>query len=78
MATAAVQHAPGNTLDQVVGALVQDNKIPKKHNVETQLHYYDDPGDGTPPTPFYIGYSLNTNRVAYFELTIEYKKVRQP
>jgi len=25
------------------------------HDVETTLKYYDDPGDGTPPTPVVIG-----------------------
>jgi hypothetical protein len=55
MATAAVQHAPGNTLDQVVEPLVQENNKPAKHDVATELFYYDDPGDGTPPAPSYVG-----------------------
>jgi len=55
MATAAVQHAPGNTLDQVVEPLAQENNKPAKHDVATELFYYDDPGDGTPPAPFYVG-----------------------
>jgi len=25
------------------------------HDVVAPLNYYDDPGDGTPPTPVYIG-----------------------
>ena len=25
------------------------------HDVKTSLNYYDDPGDGTPPTPIVIG-----------------------
>ncbi|KAF2815512.1 7alpha-cephem-methoxylase P8 chain related protein [Mytilinidion resinicola] len=54
MATAAVQHSPGNTLDQVVEPLARETK-PAKHDVPTELYYYDDPGDGTPPTPSYVG-----------------------
>lgn len=55
MATAAVQQqAPGNKLDQVIEPLAQQNKI-TKNDVETELHYYDDPGDGTPPAPSYVG-----------------------
>lgn len=54
MATAAVQHAPGNTLDQVVEPLAQESK-PAKHDVATELNYYQDPGDGSLPAPFYVG-----------------------
>jgi hypothetical protein len=54
MATAAVQHAPGNALGQVVEPLAQENK-PAKHDVPTELYYYKDPGDGTPPAPSYVG-----------------------
>lgn len=54
MATAAVQHAPSNTLDQVIEPLAQEKKIPK-HDVVTELNYYQDPGDGSLPAPFYIG-----------------------
>jgi hypothetical protein len=54
MATAAVQHAPGNALGQVVEPLAQENK-PAKHDVATELYYYKDPGDGTPPAPSYVG-----------------------
>jgi hypothetical protein len=53
MATAAVQHSPGNTLDQVIEPLAQEK--PAKHDVATELNYYQDPGDGTPPAPFYVG-----------------------
>jgi hypothetical protein len=53
MATAAVQHAPGNTIDQVVEPLAQENKLPK-HDVATELNYYKDPGDGSLPAPFYV------------------------
>jgi hypothetical protein len=54
MATAAVQQAPGNTLDQVIEPLAQENK-PAKHDVATELNYYQDPGDGTPPAPTHVG-----------------------
>jgi hypothetical protein len=54
MATAAVQHSPGNTLDQVVEPLAHENKS-AKHDVAAELYYYKDPGDGTPPAPSYVG-----------------------
>lgn len=54
MASAAVQHAPGHTLGQVVEPLVQETK-PAKHDVATELNYYQDPGNGTLPAPFYVG-----------------------
>jgi hypothetical protein len=54
MALAAVQHAPGNTLDQVVETRAQETK-PTKHDVAAELYYYKDPGDGTPPAPSYVG-----------------------
>ena len=54
MAATAVQHAPGIALDQVVEPLAQETK-PVKHNVATELNYYQDPGDGTLPAPFYVG-----------------------
>jgi len=54
MATAAVQLAPGNTLDQVVETLTLEDSL-AKHDVPTELYYYKDPGDGTLPAPSYIG-----------------------
>ncbi|TVY73383.1 Gibberellin cluster GA4 desaturase [Lachnellula suecica] len=33
----------------------------EKHNVATQLNYWDDPCDGLPPTPIYIGKGRITN-----------------
>ncbi|KAH0829635.1 hypothetical protein AYO21_10051 [Fonsecaea monophora] len=54
MATAAVQHAPGNTLGQVVEPLVQTNK-PAKRDVAAEVYYYKDPGDGSLPAPSYVG-----------------------
>jgi hypothetical protein len=32
-----------------------------KHHVETQLNYWDDPGDGSRPTPIFIGKGRITN-----------------
>ncbi|KAF4628249.1 hypothetical protein G7Y89_g9906 [Cudoniella acicularis] len=61
MATAAVQHAPGNAVDQVVEPLAQGTK-PAKHNVATELNYYQDPGDGTLPAPFYVGQPNTSQR----------------
>lgn len=54
MASAAVQHAVGHTFGQVVEPLVQETKV-EKHHVATELNYYLDPGDGTPPVPYYVG-----------------------
>lgn len=54
MAAASVQHAPGNVLGHVVEPLRQNAK-PQKHDVATELYYYKDPGDGTPPLPSYVG-----------------------
>ena len=54
MATAAVDRAPGHTLDRVGEPLLQESKV-KKHDVATELFYYDDPGDGSPPKPTYVG-----------------------
>jgi hypothetical protein len=54
MATASVQHAPGNTFDQIVEPLAQETES-AKHNVATELNYYQDPGDGTLPAAFYVG-----------------------
>jgi hypothetical protein len=55
MASAAVQHAPGHTLGQVVEPLAQETKA-AKHDVATELNYYKDPGDGSLPAPFYVGW----------------------
>jgi hypothetical protein len=33
-----------------------------KHHVATTLNYWDDPGDGTPPTPIFIGRGRVTNK----------------
>jgi hypothetical protein len=53
MATAAVQHSPGDNIGQKVEILAKDNK-PAKHDVATELYYYKDPGDGSLPAP-YVG-----------------------
>lgn len=54
MATAAVQYAPGHDFSQKIEPAVQSDSI-KKHDVATELYYYKDPGDGTPPAPSYVG-----------------------
>ncbi|RMZ83681.1 hypothetical protein DV738_g1035, partial [Chaetothyriales sp. CBS 135597] len=54
MATAAVQHAQATVLGHVVEPLAQEYK-PAKHNVTAELFYYNDPGDGSPPAPAYVG-----------------------
>jgi len=54
MAAAAVQHAPGNPLGQVIEPLAPKTK-PQKHDVATELYYYKDPGDGSLPAPSYVG-----------------------
>jgi hypothetical protein len=55
MATAVLQQqTPGSKLDHVVEPLISQGKI-AKNDVDTELHYYDDPGDGSPPAPSYVG-----------------------
>ncbi|KFY26651.1 hypothetical protein V493_03958 [Pseudogymnoascus sp. VKM F-4281 (FW-2241)] len=54
MASAAVQQAVGHTFGQVISPLTQETKV-AKHDVSTELNYYQDPGDGTPPVPYYVG-----------------------
>jgi hypothetical protein len=57
MATAAVQTAPGHTVDQKVEVNLVKNK-PQKHDVATELYYYKDLGDGKPPAPTYVGFVI--------------------
>jgi hypothetical protein len=54
MGSTAVQYAPGHTFGEVVEPLAREAK-PAKHNVATELNYYQDPGDGTLPPPYYVG-----------------------
>jgi hypothetical protein len=61
MATPAVERAPGIPVG-VVEPLNNTRSV-KKHNVETVLNYYADPGDGSPPAPTYVGYA--THRQPY-------------
>lgn len=35
--------------------------VKQKHHVATTLNYWDDPGDGSPPTPIFIGKGRVTN-----------------
>ncbi|KAH8599195.1 methyltransferase-like protein [Bisporella sp. PMI_857] len=37
----------------------------KKHDVSTELNYWDDPGDGSAPTPIFIGKGHITNERAH-------------
>jgi hypothetical protein len=57
MATAAVQHQPSYTSDQLVEPLKSKDKE-SRHDVTTTLNYYREPADGSPPEPTYIGYAL--------------------
>ncbi|KAF2715496.1 hypothetical protein K504DRAFT_366065 [Pleomassaria siparia CBS 279.74] len=41
--------------------LIANNGRLQKHNVATKLNYWDDPGDGSPPTPIFIGKGRITN-----------------
>jgi hypothetical protein len=66
MATASVQHAPGNSFGQIVEPLAQETK-PVKHSVATELNYYQDPGDGSLPAPFYVGYVSFKCKGIYFK-----------
>lgn len=40
---------------------VQGAVVPKRRDVTTVLNYYKDPGDGSPPTPVYVGGATVTN-----------------
>jgi len=57
MATAAVQHSPGNALDQVVEPFTQTQESGKlaKHDATAEVFYYKDPSDGSLPAPSYVG-----------------------
>jgi len=49
MATTVIRpQTPSKDFDDEIVSLTQ-----RKNDVETQLHYYDNPGDGTPPNPSY-------------------------
>jgi len=53
MATAAVQ-LPTDILSTPKVYSENDQAL-KKHDVNTTLYYYKDPGDGSPPAPTYVG-----------------------
>jgi len=62
MAVTAVQHAPGSAaIGQVAESLAQKTN-PARHDVATELNYYQDPGDGTLPAPFYVGQPNTADR----------------
>lgn len=46
-----------------------------QHNVQTVMNYYDDPGDGTPPAPFYVEYvaTLLLYALCYLEHADKYQ-----
>jgi hypothetical protein len=71
MATAAVQHAPGNTLGKIIEPVAQETK-PAKHDVATELNYYNDSGDGTLPAPCLCWVSLFRIEGS-FTLRLEYQ-----
>lgn len=45
-------HQLSSTLNPIS---VQEPQSQQVHDVHTELHYYKDPGDGSPPAPIYIG-----------------------
>ncbi len=49
------------TLDTSPSANGGGSDLKLKHNVTTTLNYWDDPGDGLPPTPIFIGRGRVTN-----------------
>ena len=54
MASTAVQQPGGHSTSfEPVTVEVKSGNL--KHDVKTQLNYYKDPGDGSEPTPSYIG-----------------------
>ena len=54
MASAAVQQ-PGGHSTSFEPLTVNIEPSIVKHNVQTRLNYYKDPGDGSPPAPSYVG-----------------------
>ena len=75
MATAAVQQPVGDTFSRVAEPLVQENNL-KKHDVATQLFYYKDPGDGSPPAPSYVGYvsAIVSNTIRTISSNVLFRK----
>ncbi|OQV02595.1 hypothetical protein CLAIMM_07762 [Cladophialophora immunda] len=58
MASAAVQQPGGHSTSfEPLTAQLKSTSVPQpeKHHVHTQLNYYKDPGDGSPPAPTYVG-----------------------
>lgn len=54
MASAAVQR-PGGHSTSFEPLTVNFEPSSTKHNVQTRLNYYKDPGDGSEPAPNYVG-----------------------
>jgi hypothetical protein len=57
MATADVLLPSTSPAAPAIQRLRAEEPALKKHNVETTLNYYKDPGDGSEPGPMYIGYA---------------------
>lgn len=55
---AAVATDGGTIQSQVSSPQVQSQQ---PHNVKAVMNYYNDPEDGTPPPPYYVGYVLPTH-----------------
>ncbi|KFY38846.1 hypothetical protein V494_04174 [Pseudogymnoascus sp. VKM F-4513 (FW-928)] len=73
MASAAVQHAVGGhgTLGQVIEPLApKEGAKVGKHDVETELNYYQDPGDGSKPVPYYVGQPNTYERPTVAQKTV--------
>jgi hypothetical protein len=55
MATAAVQHSPITPSGGPILIVEKEKKAEKRHNVVSQLFYYKESEDGSPPAPTYVG-----------------------
>ena len=55
MATAVLRPTDVARQEAPVSSAAPSRK-PVQHNVHTVLNYYNDPEDGTPPAPFYVGH----------------------
>ncbi|GAB1313742.1 hypothetical protein MFIFM68171_03952 [Madurella fahalii] len=54
MAAVDVINATASTDKADMVPSVHPLETPQKHNVHTVMNYYKDPGDGSPPAPFYV------------------------
>lgn len=65
MATADVLQLTTTPTAPVTQSLSVNKPALKKHNVETTLYYYKDPGDNSEPEPAYVGYA-GTNMIQIY------------